>query len=101
LDNLKLNFINWTSKNDKIDNLIQNMQLKINSKWDTVFEWIPYDQFNNIKKINDDGYIKIYSVTWKNDLLYYDHLYKGERIRRLKLKVTLKYSQNIIDEVIS
>ncbi|GBC11486.2 kinase-like domain-containing protein [Rhizophagus irregularis DAOM 181602=DAOM 197198] len=66
---LELNFKNWTSNNDKIDNLIQNMQLKINSKWDM------------------------------NDFLYYDNLYSKDQIRRLKLRVTLKYSQNIIDEV--
>ncbi|CAB4412351.1 unnamed protein product [Rhizophagus irregularis] len=95
---LELNSKNWTSNNDKIDNLIQNMQLKINSKWDMVFEWIPYNQFSNIKKINDD-FTRIYSAIWKNDFLYYDNLYSKDQIRRLKLRVTLKYSQNIIDEV--
>lgn len=99
VNDLELNFKNWTSNNDKIDNLIQNMQLKINSKWDIVFGWIPYNQFSNIKKINDD-FGRIYSAIWKNDLLYYDNLYSKEPIRRLKLRVTLKYSQNIIDEVI-
>ncbi|CAB5352775.1 unnamed protein product [Rhizophagus irregularis] len=99
LDNLKLNFKNWTSKNDKINNLIQDMQLNINSKWDIIFEWIPYDQFYDIKKVNDDLTNKIHLAIWKNDFLYYDDLYSKENVRRLKLKVTLKYSQNITDEV--
>jgi len=29
IDNLKGNFTNWTSGNEKIDNVIQEMQLKI------------------------------------------------------------------------
>jgi hypothetical protein len=76
------------------------MQLKVNSKWDIIFQWIPYDQFYDIKKVNDDLTNKIYLAIWKNDFLYYDDLYSKENVRRLKLKVTLKYSQNIIDEVI-
>jgi hypothetical protein len=55
---LKKNFTNWTSKNEKIDKFIQEMQLKINDYNDIIVEWIPYEQFNNIKKINKDGYIK-------------------------------------------
>ena len=41
---------NRTSGNEKINDFIQEMQLKINSQWDIVFEWIPYNQFNDIKK---------------------------------------------------
>ncbi|GBC42510.2 kinase-like domain-containing protein [Rhizophagus irregularis DAOM 181602=DAOM 197198] len=32
----------WTSGNEKIDDFIQEMQLKINNENDVVFEWIPY-----------------------------------------------------------
>src|SRR5688572_16468353 len=38
----KTNFTNWTSENERIDALIQEMQLKINNWDDIVFEWIPY-----------------------------------------------------------
>ena len=31
INNLKRNFTNWTSENDNIDNLIQEMQLKVNA----------------------------------------------------------------------
>jgi hypothetical protein len=34
---LKANFTNWTSKNEKIDKLIQKLQLKIDSVHDKIF----------------------------------------------------------------
>jgi hypothetical protein len=48
LNYLKENFTSRTSKNEEIDNYIQEMQLKINNPCTIVFEWIPYDQFNEI-----------------------------------------------------
>src|SRR5947207_2555411 len=56
---LKENFTNWTSGNEKIDDFIQKMQLKINDPWDIVFEWIPYDQFNDIKEICKDCFATV------------------------------------------
>src|SRR3954452_8143894 len=47
IDNLKENFTKWTSGNEKIDNFIQEMQLKIDSRRDIVFEWISYNQFSD------------------------------------------------------
>jgi hypothetical protein len=70
------------------------MQLKISRPDNIIFEWIPYDQFSNIKKINNDN---VYSAIWNNDFLFYDNLYINEPIKRLR--VTLKYSQNIVKEV--
>ncbi|CAB5389410.1 unnamed protein product [Rhizophagus irregularis] len=95
VNDLKLNFANWTSGNENIDNLIQKMQLKVKSNSNMIFEWIPYDQFDNIKKINDENFAKIYSAIWKNDFYYYKYLYEKEIIRRIESKVNLKYSQNI------
>ena len=78
------------------------MQLKINNNNDTIVEWIPYNQFNNTKKIGKNGSITIYSAIWKNGQLNYDE-YKKSYKRNLKnknQKVTLKFYnlQNIIDE---
>src|SRR6266498_3857205 len=56
-DNLKGNFTNWTSENEKIDNFIQEMQLKIERSSDIVFEWIQYNNFSNIKKIGRGGFV--------------------------------------------
>src|SRR6266536_4818937 len=58
---LKKDFANWTSGNEKIDNLIQEMQLRINEPNDIIFEWIPYNQFNSIKEIDKGGFVTIYS----------------------------------------
>jgi hypothetical protein len=38
IDYLKTNFKNWTSGSENIDNLIREMQLKINFPKDIVFE---------------------------------------------------------------
>src|SRR3954471_17607129 len=54
IGNLKVNFTNWTSGNGKIDDFIQKVQLKIESPQDIVFEWIPYNQFRDIKEIGKD-----------------------------------------------
>jgi hypothetical protein len=55
VNNLKENFANWTSGNKKIDNFIQEMQLKI-SKYDNIIvEWIPYNQFDCVRKIGKGG----------------------------------------------
>src|SRR5688572_20099204 len=66
INNLKKNFTNWTSGNEKIDDFIQEMQLRINDKWDIVFEWIPYNQFNDIKETGKG------LAVWKDGPLNYD-----------------------------
>src|SRR3954453_12411667 len=51
INNLKGNFTNWTSGNEKIDDFIQEMQLKIDHPYNIIFEWIPYNQFSDIEEI--------------------------------------------------
>src|ERR1051325_6348452 len=50
IDSLKQDFTNWTSGNEKIDHYIQQIQSEINNSRDLIFEWIPYNQFNNIEE---------------------------------------------------
>ena len=103
IDNLKRNFTNWTSGNEKIDELIQEMQLKINKWNDIVFEWIPYNQFGDIKEIGRGGFATVYSAIWKNGPLNYNKDNK-EYTRTLNYKVALKYlhnSQNITNEFLN
>ena len=86
---LKQNFTNWTSGNKKIDNFIQEIQLKIFHFGDIIFEWIPYNQFYNIKGLNK---YKIFSAIWKDGPLEYN-IYKKLYKRNLKnqnQKVSLK-----------
>src|SRR5437016_2423753 len=69
INNFKKNFTNWTSGNEKIDDLIQEIQLTINDPDDIVFEWIPYNQFSNIKVISKDGFD---TANWKDGPLHYN-----------------------------
>ncbi|GBC10384.1 hypothetical protein RclHR1_00960001 [Rhizophagus clarus] len=94
-----INFINWMSENEKIDDFIQKMQLKFNSRTDVLFEWIPYDQFNEIKEIGKGGFATVYSAIWKDGPLHWH-----ENERRSNKKVALKRinnSQNLINELLN
>ncbi|UZO14403.1 uncharacterized protein OCT59_005860 [Rhizophagus irregularis] len=103
INNLKTNFINWTSSNEKIIELIQEMRLKIRNYDDIVVEWIPYNQLNDIKEIDKDDYSIICSAIWTDGPLKYNYD-KIERIRMPNKKVALKYlvdSNNIINEFLN
>ena len=43
-----------TNENEEINNLIKEMQLKIDDPNDVVFEWIQYDQFSDFEEIDDE-----------------------------------------------
>ncbi|CAB4441589.1 unnamed protein product [Rhizophagus irregularis] len=89
--------------NEKIDNFIQEMQLKISNPFDIIFEWISYDQFNDIKEIDKGGFATVYSAMWKYGPLYYNNNEK-KYIRNNDKKVALKClynSQNIINEFLN
>jgi hypothetical protein len=101
INKLNQNFANWTSGNEKIDNFIQEMQLKIISPVDRIVEWIPYDQFNNIIEIGKSGFATVKSAIWKDGYIkFYDNEFK----KYSNIKVTLKYlsnSQNNISEFLN
>jgi hypothetical protein len=98
------NNINWISGNKKIDDFIQEMQFK--TKYgDIMFEWIPYNQFDNIKEMGKNGFMTTYSAIWKDGPLYYNGKYY-KYVRDSNKEVALKClhnSQNpvefLIDEV--
>ena len=73
------------------------MQLKIKYDSDTVFEWIPYNQFSDIGR---GGFATVYSAIWKDGPLKYNSRSK-EYTRASNYKVALKClqnSQNITNE---
>ena len=89
--------------NKKIDNLIREIQSKINSYDDIVFEWIPYNQLDSIKEISKGDFATVYSAVWKDGPLHYNYD-KNEYIRKSDKKITLKCihnSQNITDEFLN
>jgi len=96
--------INNNFRNEKVDNFIQEMQLKINDLINVKFKfkWIPYNQFNDIKEIRKSELATVYSAVWKDGPLCY--LYdKKEWIRESNKKAVLRHlhnSQNIINEFI-
>ncbi|GBB99296.1 hypothetical protein RclHR1_34790001 [Rhizophagus clarus] len=97
---LKNNFINWTSGNEKIDDFIQKKQLKISNENSNVFEWIPYDEFIEIKEIGDNCLI---TAIWKKGSLIYN-THEKKWMRALYKNVCLKYLyyfQSITDEFIN
>uniref|UniRef100_U9UX04 Uncharacterized protein n=1 Tax=Rhizophagus irregularis (strain DAOM 181602 / DAOM 197198 / MUCL 43194) TaxID=747089 RepID=U9UX04_RHIID len=98
INNLKKNFMNWTSGNEKIDNFIQKMQLKIKRYDDIIVEWIPYNQLNDVKKTNKDGFAT--AILWKDGLLKYDKKErKHKRISNIEVSLKcLSNSQNVINE---
>ncbi|CAG8512926.1 5888_t:CDS:2 [Gigaspora margarita] len=55
------NFINWTSNNKFIDQLIRNCQT-INLNPDAIVEWIPFENFKDIKFKTEGGFGKIYTA---------------------------------------
>jgi hypothetical protein len=95
---------NNTSGNKIIDNLIREIQLKVDSYEDIIFEWIPHSQFNNIKEIGIGGFSKVYSAIWKEGLLKYN-ISKNKYIRKKNEKVALKClynnSQDITNEFLN
>ena len=91
------------NENKKVDNLIQEMQLKIKNKEDIIFEWIPYNKFDNIEEINKGDFATVYSAIWKDGPLHYND-YKEEYSRKSNKKVALKClhnSQNISSEFLN
>ncbi|EXX64729.1 Ste11p [Rhizophagus irregularis DAOM 197198w] len=86
--------INWTSGNEKIDDFIQERQLEVNDYYDIVLEWIPYNQFNEIKKTGKNDLITVYSAIWNNGPIY--KLFDNDNYKRdSNIKVVLKCSHNL------
>ncbi|GES83281.1 kinase-like domain-containing protein [Rhizophagus clarus] len=59
----KKNFKNWTSGNKDIDDLIQHSQINA-VHYKNCFEWIPYENFQNVNYITKGSFAKIYLADW-------------------------------------
>jgi hypothetical protein len=79
------------------------MQLKIDKYDDIVFEWIPYNQFDYIEKVDKGGFATVYSAIWKDGLLKYDYnkkIHERNNCEEVALKC-LDNSQNITREFLN
>ncbi|GES73309.1 kinase-like domain-containing protein [Rhizophagus clarus] len=100
---LKSNFSKWTSGNEVIDDFIREMQLKINNGDGVMFEWVPYDQFREIKVIGKGGFATVYAAIWKDGPLickggkYESRYLDGRWERSAKKKIALKCFDNCIN----
>ena len=65
-------FNTWTSGNKIIDDFIHQCQL-LSSLPTHILEWIPFDQFKNVKKLTEGGFSSIYTATWtRGNICDYD-----------------------------
>jgi hypothetical protein len=88
---------NWTSENEKIDDFIQERQLKQleeNDYNNILFEWIPYNQFNEIIKSGKNDLMTIYLAIWKDGPYYYN-----KYTRDSNKKVALKCVHNLQESI--
>jgi hypothetical protein len=91
---LKANFQSWTSGNNDIDNLIKKCQMEASAP-DVIVEWIPYDNFQNIKYLTKGGFSEIYTADWTNGFYeVWDN--KENQLKRLGMRaVALKTLENV------
>jgi hypothetical protein len=90
-----------TSGNETIDYLIREMQLKVDSYEDIIFEWIPYNQFNNIIETGKQDFYELYSAIWNDGPLnYVDNKYFRKRDERVTVRC-FNNSQNITNEFLN
>ncbi|CAB5321224.1 unnamed protein product [Rhizophagus irregularis] len=115
----------WTSENHDIDKFIKetiynakyyyddyyngdsysNDDIK-DSNFPIFLEWVPFDNFENIKQIGEGGFAKVYSAIWINGRSKYDKQDDGswEKRESEPMRVALKRlnnSQNISAEYLN
>ena len=57
-----------TSGNEIIDDFIHKCQIQ-SSLPTHILEWIPFEEFKNVKKLTEGGFSTIYTATWKRGYL--------------------------------
>ena len=93
----------WTSGNETIDKLVKSTQLKA-TEYDNnyYFQWIPYDELKDVKKIDEGSFATAYHATWINGEKYIDY---NENKRSSKDRIValkkLNNSQNISNDFLN
>jgi hypothetical protein len=89
----KKNFKNWTSENKDIDELIQYSQLNA-VHYSKCFEWIPFENFQDVTYITRGGFGKIYSAIWPEGYINYWDNENQKWNKNKNKKVALKCLDN-------
>jgi hypothetical protein len=89
------NFCTW-SGDKAIDDFIKEKQQNVTHPSE-FFEWISYDQFENIKKLGKGEDFTIYSAIWKNGYLYEYNEENQEFIRHKNMEIVLRCLDNLKD----
>ena len=82
-------FNTWTSGNEIIDDFIHQCQI-LSSLPRLILEWIPFDQFIDVKKLTEGGFSSIYTAKWSRGCIVdYDEnkkefIYSGPQLVVLK-----------------
>jgi hypothetical protein len=85
------------SGNEKLDDFIQEI---FHSSCDTIIEWIPYSQFNEIMEMGKNGSMTMYSAIWKDGPLYKkDNKWSENNTRDSNKNVALKCLHNLQDPI--
>jgi len=91
---LKTNFSKWTSGNNDVDDLIQKCQMETIHP-NTIVEWIPFNNLQNIKYLTRGGYSEIYTAKWVGGR-YDEWDFKEKRLKRFGDQlVVLKKLENV------
>ena len=65
-------FDTWTSGNEIIDDFIHQCQ-QLSSLPKQILEWIPFEEFKNVRKLTEGGFSSIYTATWtRGSIVDYD-----------------------------
>ncbi|GES93436.1 kinase-like domain-containing protein [Rhizophagus clarus] len=85
MKSLKKYITDETNKDERVNNLIHEMQLEIDDLGGLIFEWIPYYHFDIIKELGENTFEKYIQQYGR---INYDK-YKDEYIRIKKMRKLL------------
>jgi hypothetical protein len=91
----QLNFKNWTSGNNDVDEFIQKSQLKAKNVFQ-LLEWIEYDKFKDVKYLAKGGFGTTFKAIWNEGFLRRDNN-NQQWVRNGETKVALKCLHNSQD----
>jgi hypothetical protein len=82
------------SGNKIIDDFIRHTQINLDTN-EGRMEFVPFDQFINIKFIAEGGFSKIYKATWIDGPIYWGFSYYTIKLRQTIVLKKLNNSKNI------